>query len=192
MVVIMDSNALKKEILDWAIHILVALILGFLVVTFVVQRTVVHGVSMEPTLHNGDQLIIEKISPKLGNVSYGDIVTLYVPEELQEGQDYVIKRVIGVAGDRVMIKDGRVYVNGIMLEEDYINGDYTHVNNDRFEITVAENKVFVLGDNRLRDRSKDSRSFGVVDTERIKGKAILRFFPFNTFGPLKGPKTSTK
>ena len=186
-----DAN-IRKEILDWVIHILVALILGFLVVTFVVQRTVVHGVSMEPTLHNGDQLIIEKLSPKLGNINFGDIVTIYVPEELQEGQDYIIKRVIGVAGDKITIKDGRVFVNGIMLDETYINGDYTYVSNDRLEVTVEEGSVFVLGDNRYRDRSKDSRSFGQIDIERVRGKAILRFFPFDSFGTFKKPESALK
>ena len=183
----MEETNIKKEILDWALHIVIALILGFLVVTFVVQRTVVHGVSMEPTLHNGDQLIIEKISPRFGKFNYGDVVTIYVPEELHEGQDYIIKRIIGVAGDIISITEGCVFVNGVMLDETYINGDYTYVLNDMLEVTVEEGTVFVLGDNRLRDRSKDSRAIGLIKTEKIKGKAILRFFPLDTFGPLDGP-----
>ena len=181
----MSSKNITREILDWALHIVGALILGFLVVTFVVQRTSVHGVSMEPSLKNGDQLIIEKISPKLGHIKHGDIVTIYVPEELQEGQDYIIKRVIGLPGDKLTISNGSVYVNGVMLEENYINGDYTYVSNDRLELTVEDDTVFVLGDNRLRDRSKDSRSIGLISMSKVRGKAILRFYPFNTFGLLK-------
>jgi signal peptidase I len=179
---------IKREALDWIIHILIALVLGFLVVTFVIQRTAVHGISMEPTLHNGDQLIIEKISPRIGNIKNGDIVTIYVPEELQAGQDYIIKRVIGIPGDKITIKDGSVYVNGLRLVESYTSGDYTYVSSGRIEIVVEEGTIFVLGDNRFRDRSKDSRSIGPIDIERVRGKAILRFYPFDSFRVLSKPE----
>jgi signal peptidase I len=187
-----EEKNTRKELLDWALHIIIALILGFLVVTFVVQRTAVHGASMEPSLHNGDQLIIEKISPKLKNIRHGDIVTIYVPEELQEGQDYIIKRVIGLPGDRVVIKEGCVFVNGVKLDEDYINGDYTYVDNDRFEATIEDGTVYVLGDNRLSGKSKDSRSIGAINIEKVRGKAILRFYPFNAFEVIKNPQILEK
>jgi len=183
---------IKKEALDWVIHILIALVLGFLVVTFVIQRTAVHGISMEPTLQNGDQLIIEKISPRIGNIKNGDIVTIYVPEELQPGQDYIIKRVIGIPGDKITIKDGSVYVNGLRLVESYTSGDYTYVSSGRIETVVEKGTVFVLGDNRYRDRSKDSRSIGLIDIDRVRGKAILRFYPFDTFRILSKPEEFQK
>lgn len=161
-------------------HIGVAVIIGVLIVTFVAQRTIVYGSSMEPTLQDNNQLIIEKITPRFGKLKYGDIVTVYVPEELSEGKDYIIKRVIGVAGDLVEIKDGGVYLNGKKLDEPYINGDYTYEVDPQYSsVKVPEGMVYVLGDNRLRNASKDSRSIGLIDIRKIRGRAFVRLYPFN-------------
>lgn len=175
------KNTALKEVIDWALHIIIAVVIGVLIVTFVAQRTIVFGSSMEPTLHDGDQMVIEKISPRTGKLKVGDIVTVYVPEELSEGRNYIIKRVIGVANDTVEIKDGNVYLNGEKLEEGYASGDYTHeVAPEYNKVTVPEGQVYVLGDNRLRNASKDSRSIGPIEIDKIKGRAILRFYPFNS------------
>lgn len=171
------------EILDWALHIFIAVLIGFLIVTFVAQRTIVYGQSMEPTLQDRDQLVIEKISPRLGKLKHGDIVTVYVPEYLGEGRDYIIKRVIGIEGDTVEIKEGKVFVNGTELKEPYINGDYTDEGHYG-SVKVEKGQVYVLGDNRLPGRSKDSRAIGAVDVKRIRGRAIFRFYPFSKIGLL--------
>jgi len=176
--------SLVREILDWVKHIALAIIVGILFITFVGQRTVVYGMSMFPTLENGDQLIIEKISPKLGGVKHGDIVTIYIHGMLDEGKDYLIKRVIATEGDRVKIEDGKVFVNGTALDEGYIRGDYTYEERLTSELTIPKGKIFVMGDNRLRGGSNDSRSLGVFDTSAVRGRAIFRWYPFHKFGSI--------
>jgi signal peptidase I len=169
-------------VFDWIFHIAIAVLIGFLVVTFVAQRTIVHGISMEPTLQDGDQLIVEKLTTRFGELRYGDIITVYIPEQLGEGKDYIIKRVIAVEGDTVEIKDGKIYVNEKLLVEDYVNGDSTlPVNPEYAKVTVPEGQVYAVGDNRLPGASKDSRSIGPVGNERIKGRALIRFYPFDKF-----------
>ena len=178
------SVSVVKEILDWIKHIAIAIIVGVLFITFVGQRTVVYGMSMTPTLENGDQLVIEKITPKIGGIKRGDIVTIYIHGMLDEGKDYLIKRVIAIEGDTVMISGGKVYLNGNPLEEDYIRGDYTYEEQLKSEITIEKGQVFVMGDNRLKGGSNDSRSLGVFDLKAIRGKAIFRWYPFSKFGKL--------
>jgi len=171
-----------KEILDWVKHIALAIIVGILFITFVGQRTVVYGMSMSPTLANGDQLVIEKISPKVGGIKHGDIVTINIHGLLEEGKDYLIKRVIAVEGDTLRIGNGMVFLNGEPLQESYIRGDYTYEERLTSEITIEKGQVFVMGDNRLKGGSNDSRSLGVFSTSQISGKAIFRWYPFAKFG----------
>lgn len=100
----------------------------------------------------------------------------------------IIKRVIGVEGDRIEIRGGKVYVNGEALDEDYINVDAQgtlEVNVKFSELSVPKGHIYVLGDNRLPGQSKDSRTFGTVEIKDVGGKAIFRFFPFNKIGTLK-------
>ncbi len=164
------------------IHIGIAVILGVLIVTFVAQITVVNGSSMEKTLHDGDRLIIEKISPKIGNIKRGDIVTIDDPIKLNKVTRPIIKRVIGVEGDHVEISDGKVFVNGEELKEEYISGDTTLEVNEKYsDVKVEEGCIYVLGDNRLPYKSQDSRTLGTESMEYVTGKALLRFFPFNSF-----------
>lgn len=179
-----NTGAVVREVLDWAKHIALAIIVGILFITFVGQRTVVYGMSMSPTLSNGDQLIIEKISPKIGGIKRGDIVTIYIHGLLDEGKDYLIKRVIAVEGDTVKIEDGMVYLNGNLLKEDYTRGDYTYEERLTSELTIEKGQVFVMGDNRLKGGSNDSRSLGVFNVSNIRGKAIFRWYPFSKFGSL--------
>lgn len=182
----MRDNPVLKEALDWLLHISVAVIIGLLIVTFVAQRTVVFKQSMEPTLHEGDNLLVEKISPRLGKVNRGDIVVIKdaSPEFAMEGKE-LIKRVVAVENDRVELRDGKVYINGEELKEGYIMGDYTPPgeNPEYNSLTVPEGYVYVLGDNRTN--SADSRTFGPVPASNIRGKAIFRFYPFSKFGVLK-------
>lgn len=172
------------ELLDWAKHIIIAIVIGILFITFVGQRTVVYGMSMTPTLQNGDQLIIEKISSRFGGIKHGDIVTIYIHGMLDEGKDYLIKRVIALEGDTIRIDNGKVYLNGELLEEDYIRGDYTHEERLISELKIGKGQVFVMGDNRLKGGSNDSRSLGVFDLSAIRGRAIFRWYPFSRLGKL--------
>jgi len=169
------GNSVAREALDWIVHIAIAVLVGFLIVTFVAQRTLVHDVSMQPTLYEGDNLVVEKISPKIGKLNRGDIIVFY--DEIQNIQ--LIKRLIAVEGDQVDIKDGKVFVNGEELKEDYIKDGYTPqgVNPEYSSLVVPKGHVYVLGDNRKN--SRDSRSIGPIEVKRITGKAIFRFYPFN-------------
>lgn len=180
------KNAVMREVLDWAIHIVIAVIIGLLIVNFVAQITIVNGVSMVPTLQHNDKLLVEKISPKLeSSIQRGDIVTVNVPEFLDQGRETIIKRVIGLEGDTIEIKqDGKVYVNGEMLEENYINGAMTNTYSDEYsKLTVQKGYVYVLGDNRLN--SKDSRIIGPIIKEKVSGKVLVRLLPFNKIGKVE-------
>ncbi|MCX7921055.1 MAG: signal peptidase I [Clostridia bacterium] len=178
----MSKKPILKETVSWILHIAIAVVISYAVVTFGFQRTVVYSYSMQPTLYEGDSLWVEKVSPKLGNISAGDIVTIYAPEVISEKGNSLIKRVIAVEGDTVEIKDGKVYVNDKIIEESYINGDYTFSQGNGFDkVTVTEGYVYVLGDNRSLNII-DSRTMGPVKTDRITGKAVFRIFPFDKFG----------
>ncbi|NSW91305.1 MAG: signal peptidase I [Firmicutes bacterium] len=179
----MPGNYILKEVFEWAIHIILAVLIGLFIVTFIAQRTIVDGNSMLPTLNHGDQLIVEKISPRIDKLKRGDLVTVYIPEYLEKGKDYVVKRVVAIGNDTVEIKNGKLFVNGEEVKEDYINGSETQeVNPEYSSLTVPEDCVYILGDNRLPHASLDSRSIGPVKKKRITGKVILRYYPFNKAG----------
>lgn len=151
---------------------------------FVIQRTIVDKYSMEPTLYMGDNLWVEKLSTRFGNIDRGDIVTISVPGILPEGEDIIIKRVIGLEGEQVEIKDGKVYIDGKALKEDYTKEGITDAKNMGYDkIKVPEGQVYVLGDNRLN--SLDSRIIGPVNMDQLTGKAVLRFYPLNKIGLIK-------
>jgi signal peptidase I len=184
-----SKKTIMKEALDWTIHIAIAILLAVLIVNFVAQVTVVQGSSMENTLSEKDRLLIEKLSVRFGKINRGDIVTVNDPDGddgIYLRNSPIIKRVIGIEGDLVEIRDGNVFVNGEILEEDYIRGDETYPIRDEFSnVKVPEGYVYVIGDNRIFGQSSDSREFGPVKTEYIGGKAVLRFFPFSRISLLR-------
>lgn len=176
------KNPVLREILDWVLHITVAVLLALFIVKFVAQRTLVDGSSMLPTLQDKNQLIVEKISPRFGTLHRGDIVAIYIPEERKN----FIKRVIGTEGDSIEIKDGKVFVNDEAIKEDYINGNFTDKGvPDNSKLIVPEGRIYVLGDNRKPGMSNDSRNIGPLEVKRVEGKAILRYWPIDEFGTLK-------
>lgn len=177
------KNKVIKEILDWGLYIGIAILLALLIVFFLGRITIVEGTSMVPTLKNGDVLIIESITPRFGTLRQGDIVVMRIPELLGERRKHAIKRIIAVENQHVQIRDGKVYVDGQELQEPYINGSYTQEMNDLYsDIIVPEGCIYVMGDNRLPDKSRDSRVFGPVNRKRVVGRCILRIFPFSGFG----------
>lgn len=184
-----DRKNLGKEILQWVEAILIAVVLAWLLRGFVFERAVVDGSSMADTLYNNENLIVYKLGyffhpPKKGDIivfehQEGSFGFKYLPFPNPGEVDY-IKRVIAVPGDTVDITDdNRVIVNGVELEEPYAKG-YTARNGSSFPITVPPNKLFVLGDNR--EYSSDSREIGLVDFEKVRGRAVLRIFPLDAFG----------
>lgn len=169
------SKKQRSVVWEWIETILIALILALLLRTFVVQPFQVHLSSMHPTLEEGDFILVNKLAYKFGTPNRGDVV-VFLPPGGQMEKPY-IKRVIGLPGETVDIKDGRVYVNGTLLEEPYALGEtsggkYNH-------IVVPEGTVFVMGDNRMN--SSDSRYFGPVSIDSLEGKTFLCFWPFSHF-----------
>jgi len=179
-------NDLTKEIKILILQVIVAAIVSIAVIEFLGRIVIVDGISMQPSLNDNDVLIIEKISQRFGGIKQGDIVVLRIPELLEKNRRYVIKRVIAIQGQHVKIEDGKVWVDGKVLEESYINGDDTTIDNTLYnDIVVPEGCVYVLGDNRLPGKSRDSRVFGPVNLKRIIGKTWIRIFPFNKFGVIR-------
>jgi signal peptidase I len=145
-----------------------AFVVALLINLFVIQSTYVHGTSMEPNLHTDQRLIVEKVSYRLRPPHRGDIVVVAI----DTSDVPLIKRVIGLPGETVQIRDNRVWVDGIVLEERYL-ADVAQRNYGPVEVPPGH--VFVMGDNR--SASNDSRVFGAVPMDQIVGRAWLSFWP---------------
>ena len=169
----MSANV-KKEIFEWIKSFAVALIVVALIRTFVFTMIRVEGNSMMETLQDGDRVASTIIDMKLNGPKRFDIVITTYPGETK----YVVKRVIGLPGETVEIKQGVTHVNGKPIEEAYV----THPTpNDQFPaLTLSEDEYFVMGDNRFV--SKDSRMVGPVTRDVIKAKVRLRLWPMNAMG----------
>ncbi|ACK73051.1 signal peptidase I [Gloeothece citriformis PCC 7424] len=182
------SNARQENIwLELTKTVIYAGILALGIRTFVAEARYIPSSSMEPTLQINDRLIIEKISYHLREPKRGDIIVFSPTEALiqQNFKDAFIKRVIGLPGETVEVKGGRVYINGEALSENYIadQPDY-----DYGPVTVPPEQYLVLGDNR--NNSYDSHYWGFVPKDNIIGRAALRFWPFDRVGTI-GDEAST-
>jgi signal peptidase I len=181
---------------ELAVLLVLAVVIALVVKTFLLQAFYIKSVSMLPTLQEGNRVLVEKISYRLGEPARGDIVVFgrafpgddAVDDSLwtdvgdafrgllgmpNRGHEDVVKRVIAVAGDRVEGRDGGVFVNGDEVEEPYLDAEDATA--DFPPMTVPDDEIFVLGDNR--DRSQDSRAFGPIEVDDIVGKAILLIWP---------------
>ncbi|MCL2864280.1 MAG: signal peptidase I [Lachnospiraceae bacterium] len=173
---------IMKELFTWILYILIIIGLTIVINMFVGQRTHVKGYSMEPTLHNNDNLIVDKISYRFREPSRFDIVVFPFDET---GQTYYIKRIIGLPGELIQIIDGQVYINGMVLAEDYGNDLMDSPGIAAQPILLGEDEYFVLGDNR--NRSSDSRDphVGVQHRNDMLGRAFLRMWPLSDFGLIR-------
>lgn len=160
-----------KEVWDWIKAIVVALIIAEGIHLFVLQQFVVDGHSMDPTLANNEHLIIDKIPYYLGPPKRGDIIVFHAPD----GQDWV-KRVIGLPGDTVAVKNGKLILDGKTINEPYINGPMDPYNNYG-PTTVPKGDLFVMGDNR--NISEDSRIIGPIKESSVIGRVDIIFWPLN-------------
>ena len=165
-----------RELLE---AVLPALVIVLVVNIFLAQATRVEGQSMDPSLHDSERLIIEKISYRFHPPQRGDIVVLRRP---QRSVDPLIKRVIGLPSETVSIHDAMVYIDGDALVEPYLDQPTW---GSMAPVVVPEGHVFVMGDNRRS--SNDSRAFGVVSLDDIVGRAWLRYWPPSEFGPVAAP-----
>jgi signal peptidase I len=180
------SRRRTNWLLETVITVVLALGLYLVIQTFLVQTYRVEGHSMDDSLHDGQHLLIDKLTPRFDDYSRGDVVVLHPPDEPEDSTPF-IKRVIGVAGDHLQLRDGTVWIDGVELNEPYLApGSVTEPGfDDTTAWDIEDGEVFVMGDNRLD--SRDSREFGTVATSEIIGRAWLRFWPIDQFGILSTP-----
>jgi signal peptidase I len=162
----------------WLRDLILAALSAFIVISFFYQPVEVEGTSMLPRLENHDCIFINKIIYRVAPVRRGDIIVFHYP--LDPAKSF-IKRVVGLPGDWVAIKDGRVYINGKRLNEPYIPAAYLG-HDDCPRVHVAPNHYYVLGDHR--GYSDDSRTWGALPRRYIYGKAAFIYWPLNQVGAL--------
>jgi signal peptidase I len=163
----------------WARDLLVSLAISAFIIIFLYQPVKVEGTSMMPGLEDQERIFVNKFVYRWEPIQRGDIVVFRYPRDTSKSY---IKRVIGVAGDRIRIDSGEVYVNGEALDEDYVPSDYADARSYS-EIVVPSNCFFVLGDHRTM--SNDSRDFGPVNERFIYGKAVFGYWPMEKLGRLR-------
>ena len=209
-----DKTNPVKEVVEWILCIVIAIVLALLVRHFIGTPTVVDQVSMKPNLIKGDRLLLDRLSMTTKKeIKRGEIITFEAPSNtnpsaaqynkekpvaiyeneptnifskfsyyvLEINKTSYIKRVIGVAGDKILIEDGKVYLNGEELKEEYLADTIrTERTGFFYDLTLPEGYIFAMGDNR--EESMDCRQFGCIPIEKVESKAAFRFWPFSKFG----------
>lgn len=168
-----------KELVGWLLYIVLIIAFTWFVVTFVGQRTEVSGSSMETTLSDKDQLIVDKMTYRFRDPKRYDIVVF--PYQYQDNT-YYIKRIIGLPGETVQILSGMVYIDGMRLDEHYGNEIMENPGIAEEPLTLGEDEYFVLGDNR--NNSSDSRAsdVGLIHRKDLIGRAWIRVWPLSQIG----------
>lgn len=177
------ERSIFRELGGWLLYILIIIGLTYLIITFVGQRTRVSGSSMETTLSNGDNLIVDKLTYHFKEPKRYDIIVF--PYKYEENT-YYIKRIIGLPGETVQVIDGYTYINGEQLVSDIYGAEVMEAAGIAAEpITLGEDEYFVLGDNR--NHSSDSRdpSVGILKRKDLMGRAWIRIYPFDKMGVIK-------
>ena len=179
-----DSNTSQHFVLKFILNILicifVAFVCAYLITQYVAHPTSVQGSSMEKTLQNGDQLIVQKISYYRHEPERFDIVVF----SKEKSVNY-IKRIIGLPGEKVQIIDGLIYINGNQLNDKYGNELMEDPGIALNEISLGGDEYFVLGDNRNGSIDSRKEEVGIVKRDQIMGKAWLRIYPFSKFGTIE-------
>ncbi len=176
------QRSLRRTVVEWAAVILGGILIALVVEAFLVQAFWIPSPSMVPTLEVGDRVLVNKLAYKLHDVHRGDVVVFTRPPAARNGTDSeikdLIKRVVAVGGDTIEGRDGRVYVNGELIDEPYLEpGTRTET---LPPMTIPEGQVFVMGDNR--ENSEDSRYFGPIDEDTIVGRAFVKVLPLTDLG----------
>ncbi|MDQ6877850.1 MAG: signal peptidase I [Candidatus Dormibacteraeota bacterium] len=169
------ASSLLRELVE----VVVLAVILYFGISFAIQAVHVEGLSMFATLDDNDYLIANKIDYRLHAPQRGDIIILRPPTD--NSKDF-IKRIIALPGERILISQGYVYINGHKLDEPYLPEQWTQLDNwgGPDGAVVPANNYFVMGDNR--NRSQDSRTFGFITRDRIDGRAWFRIWPFTHFG----------
>lgn len=169
-----------RALLDWLVVIGVALLVAFLVRTFVLAHFVVDGVSMSTTLHDDDRVFVNKLSYRLHDPNRGDVVVLRQISGATSRD--LIKRIVALPGEVVEVRNCVVTIDGQILEEPYLDAEATlpgQCGGDQSPLEVPEDHVFVMGDNR--GQSQDSRALGPIDEDNLVGRAFVVFWPSSSW-----------
>jgi signal peptidase I len=167
------------EIKSWLRDILVAFAIAVFIVVFVIQPVKVEGTSMQPRLADQERIFVNRFVYQFADIARGDVVVFSYPRDPSKS---FIKRVLGVPGDEIEIRDGAVVVNGERVEEPYIKPEYMDARSFP-KVVVPEGEYFVLGDHR--NSSNDSRNWGFVAERLIYGKAFFSYWPVDRAGRVK-------
>lgn len=182
-------QAIGKFLRDWLVVIFIALSAALLVRMYVLQQYYISGPSMESTLFENDRVLVNKLSYRLHDIRHGDVIVFdrVTSNGASVAHDDLIKRVIGLSGDKVEIKSCVVYVNGAALKEPYLDkGNLSQViledrcrQPNMASVAVTAGQIFVMGDNR--PESFDSRSFGTISESLVVGRAFILVWPFDSW-----------
>lgn len=159
-----------KEFFNDAFKYIILIVVVFVVAVYILSFQQVVGNSMEPTFSSGDVVLINKLFPTFFDIDRNDVIVLV------EDSSYLIKRVIGLPGEYIKYEDNKLYIDGELIEEEFLESEDFDLNDLGYDV-IPEGYYFVLGDNRLN--SKDSVDIGLISEENIIGKAILRIWPLN-------------
>jgi len=181
-----------RSLVEWVAVIVGALVVALVVKTFLFQAFFIPSASMEPTLEEGDRVLVNKLSYDLHDIRRGDVVVFELPEDKvgPDGIKDLIKRVIGLPGDVIETRDGVVYVNDRRLEEPYLpegtlTGDPSNGNNPAIERqTVPEGTIFVMGDNRANSHDSRYADRGPIPIDSVVGRAFVLVWPLGEVGSL--------
>jgi len=168
---------------EWIKDILVAILIAVIIMQFI-KPTIVKECSMQPTLYENNFIILSKQAYLFDKPERDDIIVFHTNLKTQTGQEkLLIKRIIGLPGDTISIADGKVTINGKVLDEPYTKEPYTsgYVDN----LVIPDDSLFVMGDNRQNSADSRDPKVGLVKIDDILGKAVLRLYPFSKFGLLQ-------
>lgn len=182
----MDVRLIIKNFYEIFKTIAVMFLLAFVIRAYIVQTFVVEGQSMEPNFHDGEYLLIDKVSYRFKEPQRGDVVVFI---SLEDQKLHFIKRVIGLPGEAVEITQNRIFINNNQIQEDYLKrGEQTLIGDNfinDFKTVIPQDHYFVLGDNR--QNSKDSRLIGLIPKQNIVGRAFIVIYPLKNFSLVGQP-----
>lgn len=171
------KNGILKEVVSWILYMGAGILIALFLVNFVFRLTVVKGESMSETLSDNQILYIDKLSYRFSEPKRGDIVVCNYPGQSEK----FIKRIVGMPGETIYIKNSVVYING-EAGVDLWNGE--HEISDMHSVEIPDGYYFVMGDNRSNSKDSREKSVGSIEREAILGKATLSLYPFDSFGTI--------
>jgi signal peptidase I len=180
------ARTLRREIRVWTRDLLIAIGLALIIIVFLYQPVKVEGTSMAPLLSDQERIFINKFVYRFEPIQRGDVVVFWYP---LDGSKSFIKRIVGLPGEMVEIRQGRVYANGKVVPEPYVPPQYEDFS-DFGPVRVPRDSYFVMGDHRIS--SNDSRVFGPVARRYIYGRAVFAYWPVDHFGSLESTEASSK